>query len=126
MFMSKSDNYYRHTLGAEARADTEKQHLKEELGTLAMFPVATIFWTRGVRGGDADLRWINEAIRAAVGSPERMTPAAWAFLENGAHYEPVRPIISGHRATTLLSRVRRSVDRIADTPHRPATSCSRR
>jgi hypothetical protein len=90
MFMSKSDNYYRHTLGAEATADTEKQRLKGELGALAMFPVATIFWTRGVRGGEADLGLINEAIAAAVGAPERMTPAPWSFLEYGAHYEPVR------------------------------------
>jgi tetratricopeptide (TPR) repeat protein len=90
MFVGKSDNHYRHRLGSTGRADTEKQRLKDELGGLSMFPIATIFWTKGVRGGDADLGLISQAIDAAVQAPERVTPAAWAFLAYGANYEAVR------------------------------------
>jgi len=92
MFMGKSDNHYRHMLGSSdgGLADTEKQRLKHELGGLTMFPIATIFWTRGVRGGDADLTLLPQAIDAAVRAPERVPPVAWAFLHTGANYEAVR------------------------------------
>jgi tetratricopeptide (TPR) repeat protein len=90
MLMGKADNFYRHTLGSEGRADAAKQVMTRQLGTLSMFPVATIFWTRGVKGGDADLTFIDAAIEFALHQPERLTPAAWAFLERSSHYEVIR------------------------------------
>jgi len=90
MFVGRSDAYYRHTIGSEHRADTEKARLKRELGSLRVFPIATIFWTKGVGGGDADLGLINEAISSAVAAPELVPAAAWRILDDGSHYEPVR------------------------------------
>jgi tetratricopeptide (TPR) repeat protein len=51
--------------------------------------VATVFWTTGPRGAEADLTYQHEAIATALRSPERITPAEWAFLEASIHFEPV-------------------------------------
>jgi tetratricopeptide (TPR) repeat protein len=56
---------------------------------LTMFPVATVFWTKGDRGGEADLTYLKDAISTTLRSPERITPGEWAFLELSSHYEPV-------------------------------------
>ena len=90
MFIDRTDAFYRHTIGNEHVADTEKVRLKRQLGSLRIFPIATIFWTKGVAGGDADLGLINEAISAAVAAPELVPAAAWSFLADGSRYEPVR------------------------------------
>jgi hypothetical protein len=90
LFIGSDDAFYRHTIGSEHVADTEKHRLKAALGSLRIFPIATIFWTKGVAGGDADLGLINEAISGALAAPELVAPAPWAFLATGAHYETVR------------------------------------
>jgi hypothetical protein len=90
MFTWRLDTYYRHMLGGSEGADAQKRLLKDELGDLSMFPLATIFWTKGPRGSEADLQYINEAIDFAMDAPERVTPTVWAFLETGSNYEAVR------------------------------------
>jgi hypothetical protein len=89
LFMDKNDRFYRHQLGDAESADGQKRRMEFELGKLTMFPLATIFWTRGARGGDADLTYINQAIAAAIQSPDRVVPGVWSFLEQGSKYEPV-------------------------------------
>jgi len=90
MFVGRADGFYRHSLRSDRLADAEKARLRRELGALWMFPAATIWWTKGPRGGEADLTYINEAIDAAVEAPERVTARTWSFLELGARYEAVR------------------------------------
>jgi tetratricopeptide (TPR) repeat protein len=90
MYVYRVDNFYRQSLGLPERADGNKPKLARELGKLRMFPMATIFWTKGPHGGDADLQYINEGISAAVQSPERIPSQVWWLLEDGANYEPVR------------------------------------
>lgn len=89
MFIDRHDRFYRKMQGNAVKADAEKVRLTRVLGTLTMFPVATVFWTKGPRGAEADLTNQKEAIATALRSPERITPAEWAFLEAGTHYEAV-------------------------------------
>jgi tetratricopeptide (TPR) repeat protein len=86
----RTDDVLRHGLGLDDAADENKAALTAKLGELTMFPVGTIFWTKGPRGGEADLRHIDEAVETAVRAPERVTSPVWAFLFMGARYEPVR------------------------------------
>jgi hypothetical protein len=83
------DYFYRHDLASEKRAEDAKRAFDSELSRLTIFPIATAFRTTGPKGGDADLAYINNAIRLAAGSPELVTAQAWAFLESGANYEAV-------------------------------------
>jgi tetratricopeptide (TPR) repeat protein len=89
MYIDRHDRFYRKLQGNARQADAEKQRLTHVLGSLTMFPVATVFWTKGPRGGEADLTYLKEAIATTLRSPERITPAEWAFLELGSQYEPV-------------------------------------
>jgi hypothetical protein len=90
LFVDRADRFYRHQFGSQHEADSQKAAVNGELDRLALFPLATIFRTAGVKGGDADLSYINQAISSVIEAPERVTPAAWAFLEFGTHYERVR------------------------------------
>jgi hypothetical protein len=90
MFVEKEDAYYRMTIGAEHEADSRKVRLKSELGGLRLFPIATMFWNKGPKGTEGDARLIDDAIAAAVAAPELVSPAAWARLALGTHYERVR------------------------------------
>ncbi len=55
-----------------------------------MFPTATAWWTKGPRGGEADFTFINQAVDRTVEAPHRLPAMAWAFLETGTKFEPVR------------------------------------
>jgi hypothetical protein len=90
MYIWRIDSYYRRTLGGPREADQEQHKLEEVLGDLSMFPLGTIFWTKGPRAVEADLRYINDAIDAAVQSPERVTSTVWSFLQVSSNYEAVR------------------------------------
>jgi hypothetical protein len=89
MFIDRHDRFYRKLQGNARMADSEKERVTRVLGQLTMFPVATVFWTKGPRGAEADLRYQKEAIATILHSPERITPAEWAFVESSIHYEPV-------------------------------------
>jgi tetratricopeptide (TPR) repeat protein len=89
MFIDRHDRFYRKLQGDARVADAEKERLTRVLGSLTMFPVATVFWTKGPRGGEADLTHLKKAVATALRSPERITPAEWAFLDLGSQYEPV-------------------------------------
>ena len=89
MFMDRHDRFYLMTLGNSQNADEEKAKLTRLLGKLTMFPVATVFWTKGPRGSEADLMYLKDAVAAVLRSPERVTPTEWAFLELATHYEAV-------------------------------------
>ena len=89
MFIDRHDRFYRKLQGNARTADAEKERLTRVLGRLTMFPVATVFWTTGPRGAEADLRYQKEAIATTLRAPERITPAEWAFLEASVHYEPI-------------------------------------
>ena len=90
MFVEKEDAYHRLTIGDEHEADSRKVRLKSELGGLRLFPIATMFWNKGPKGTEGDARLIDDAIAAAVAAPELVSPAAWARLALGSHYERVR------------------------------------
>jgi tetratricopeptide (TPR) repeat protein len=90
MLVGRADAYYRHMLGSDAAADREKRRLKDELGTLWMFPAATAWWTKGPRGGEADFTFINQAVDRIVEAPHRQPAMAWWFIETGTKFEPVR------------------------------------
>lgn len=90
MLVWRVDSYYRRSLGAAALADERRRILQRDIGNMSMFPVATIFWTKGPGAVEADLQYINEAIDTAVRAPERVTSTVWAFLETSATYEAVR------------------------------------
>ena len=83
MFISRADDLYRRGKVNDSLIDEEKRRLQTELGTLAAFRTATIWWTRGASG-------INDAIDRAVANPERVSATAWSFMETGARFEPVR------------------------------------
>ena len=89
MFVDKHDRFFRNMQGNVRMADAEQERLTRALGKLAMFPVATVFWTKGPRGAEADLRYLKDAVAITLQSPERITPAEWAFIEMATHYEPV-------------------------------------
>ena len=84
------DRYYRNSLGIDSAADAVSRELRDEFRKLTLFPVATAYWTKGPRGGEADLTFINEAIDVASSTPELVTSRPWYFLEGGANYEAVR------------------------------------
>jgi hypothetical protein len=84
------DSYYRRSVSDAGAADERRGTLQRALGELSMYPLGTIFWTKGPRAVEADLRYINEAIDTAVSAPERVTSTVWAFLETSANYEAVR------------------------------------
>lgn len=88
--IGRYDSYLRHTLGVRPYADEEQIALKQELGDLWIFPVSTIFWTKGPRGREADLRYINDAVDVVLSAPHRIPAPIWAFLDFGTKYEPVR------------------------------------
>ncbi|HEX7795807.1 MAG TPA: hypothetical protein VF456_15700, partial [Vicinamibacterales bacterium] len=62
LVISRYESFLRHSIGANDEADTQKLVLKRQLGDLWIFPASTIWWTKGVNGTEADLRYINEAI----------------------------------------------------------------
>jgi hypothetical protein len=90
MLIGTVDRFYRHRYGSESAANAARQALDGELSGLTLYPVATSMRTKGVKGGDADLTHINEAITLAAAAPELITARLWAWLENGSRYEAVR------------------------------------
>ena len=90
LLIATVDRFWRHRYGDDRQANAARQELDGELSGLTLYPVATSMRTKGVRGGDADLTHINEAIALAVTAPELVTARLWAFLQAGSHYEPVR------------------------------------
>ena len=58
-----------------------------------MYPVASTGRTKGQRGTEADLSQIDKAIDVAIRAPELVTYDYWSFIENGAHYEPVKRVM---------------------------------
>jgi hypothetical protein len=110
MLVWRIDSYYRRSIGDSSRADEERQILENELGDLSMFPLGTIFWTKGPRAVEADLQYINEAIDAAVSAPERVTSTVWSFLETSANYEAVRASMPSKRGWFFALAVRTPYD----------------
>ena len=88
--IGRYDSFLRHSLGAGDAADTKKLALRSELGDLWIFPISTIWWTKGPNGREADFRYINETVTEVLKAPHRATAMAWTFLETGTKYEPVR------------------------------------
>jgi hypothetical protein len=120
MFVGRSDAFYRHMIGSEGAADQEKRRLQHELGALWMFPSATVWWTKGPRGAEADLRYINDAIDEAVARPQRLTAMAWSFIETGAKFEPVRRGMPPARGWFMRPQPRAMYDaasRVKDSGH---------
>jgi hypothetical protein len=88
--IDKIDHLYRGQLGTPERADELKATLDATLGHLTLYPVASVARTKGKKGREADLRYINQAIDVAVRSPELVTLDYWKFMEQGSNYEPIR------------------------------------
>jgi hypothetical protein len=88
--IGRYDSFLRHSLGTGDSADTEKLKLKRDHGELWIFPAATLWWTKGPRGLEADLRYINETVDEVLVHPHRVTAMAWSFLETGTKFERVR------------------------------------
>lgn len=84
--IARYDSYLRHSVGAGNAADTAKVMLHDQLGQLWTFPSATIWWTKGPRGLEADDRYFNEAVTAAVAHPQRVTANVWTVLEFASRY----------------------------------------
>ncbi|MEZ5417454.1 MAG: PDZ domain-containing protein [Vicinamibacterales bacterium] len=84
--ISRYDSYLRHSLGAREAADEAKVMLHDQLGHLWTFPSATIWWTKGPRGLEADDRYFNEAVSTAVAQPQRVTAHVWTVLEFASRY----------------------------------------
>lgn len=84
------DRFWRHYYGDAQSANAARQELDGDLSGLTLYPVATSMRTKGVKGGDADLTHINDAITLVVTAPELITARLWAWLDAGSHYEPVR------------------------------------
>ena len=84
--ISRYDSYLRHSLGAGESADKAKVMLHGELGDLWTFPSATIWWTKGPRGLEADDRFFNEAVTTAVAQPQRVTAHVWTVLSFASPY----------------------------------------
>lgn len=87
--ISRYDSYLRHSLGDGNTADTMKAKLHGELGGLWIFPAATLWWTKGPNGKQADSRYLPEAIADALAHPHRLPSSAWAFMELASKYQPV-------------------------------------
>ena len=90
MVISRYDSFLRHSLGIREQADAQQVELKRELGDLWVFPISTIFWTKGPNGREADLRYINEAVDTVLSTPHRVSAVTWTFLAFGTKYEAVR------------------------------------
>jgi hypothetical protein len=88
--IDKVDNLYRHKLAMPERADELKAALDASLAHLTLYPVASVARTKGRKGTEADLRYINQAVDVAVRSPELVTLDYWKFIEQGVNYEPVK------------------------------------
>jgi hypothetical protein len=88
--IDKIDRLYRHQLGMPDRADELKAALGATLRHLTLYPVASVAWTKGKKGTEADLRYLNEAVDVAVRSPELVTFDYWKFMQQGVRYEPVK------------------------------------
>ncbi len=84
--ISRYDSYLRHSMGAGNAADTAKVMLHDQLGHLWTFPSATIWWTKGPRGLEADDRYFNEAVTTAVANPQRVTAHVWTVLAFASRY----------------------------------------
>ena len=84
--ISRYDSYLRHSVGAGNAADTAKVMLHNQLGPLWTFPSATIWWTKGPRGLEADDRFFNEAVTTAVAQPQRVTAQVWTVLAFASRY----------------------------------------
>lgn len=84
--ISRYDSYLRHSLGAGEAADKAKTMLHGELGELWTFPSATIWWTKGPRGLEADDRFFNEAVTTAVAQPQRVPAHVWTVLSFASPY----------------------------------------
>jgi hypothetical protein len=82
--------FYQDTLAAPVAADEVGRALRDEFKQLTLFPVASAYWTKGPRGGEADFTYINQAIALAAAAPELVTSRPWYFLEVGANYEAVK------------------------------------
>jgi hypothetical protein len=106
LFIGSDDAFYRHTIGSEHVADTEKHRLKAALGSLRIFPIATIFWTKGVAGGDADLG----LIRGDLGSACRARARRACAVGVSCHRRPLRNGPARYAGAGHL--VRRHVDAI--------------
>ena len=82
--------FYKDSLGKDDTADLLRARLGLAFSDLRMFPLASIYWTKGPHSAEADLTYINEGIALAVSSPELVTSRPWNFLEQGTHYEKVK------------------------------------
>ena len=58
--IAKRDTFMRWTLAASDRADAQKTALYREYGSLWSFPLATMFWTRGRAGTEADSTYLAD------------------------------------------------------------------
>ena len=85
-----SQRYYKDMYGSDATADAARADFRNEFRKLTLFPIASIYWTTGPRGSDADMTYINDAIALGITSPELVTSEPWNFLELGTQYEKVR------------------------------------
>ena len=88
--ITRVDRLNRHLLGLPERADELKAILDASLSHLTLYPVASVARTKGKRGTEADLRYINQAVDVAVRSPELVTLDFWKFIQQGVNYEPVK------------------------------------
>ncbi len=84
--ISGYDSYLRHAVGAGNAADTAKVMLHDQLGQLWTFPSATLYWTKGPRGLEADDHYFNEAVATAVAQPQRVTAHVWTLLAFASQY----------------------------------------
>jgi hypothetical protein len=82
--------FYKDSLGLDDDADALRGELHTAFRGLRMFPLASIYWTKGPRSAEADLTYIDDGIELAVSSPQLVTSRAWYFLEQGTHYEKVK------------------------------------
>ena len=82
--------FYKDSLGLDDDADALRRKLHTAFRSLRIFPLASIYWTKGPRSAEADLTYIDEGIELAASSPELVTSRPWNFLEQGTHYEKVK------------------------------------
>jgi len=88
--IDKIDRLHRHLLATPERGDELKAALDALLSHLTLYPVASVARTKGQKGTEADLRYINQAVDVAVRSPELVTLDYWKFIQQGVNYEPVK------------------------------------
>lgn len=120
IIVGRADSHLRHSVGLGHEADSQKLKLKADFGDLWVFPSATIWWTKGPNGKEADLRYIDDAILEAVARPHRLPAKAWSFLEFGSKYEPVRQAMPPAGAWYFRPAPRTAYDvaaRVADSGH---------